>query len=152
MNDMFEQGRLTLFASWLTQADPEIRAYACLCISNLARTGPSRQRERTARRMSACAESSGERAAAEPDAHCRRIAESDLIPQFIALLASENAMEQNAAVGVFRNIALPSMPAHSVALSMRALIRDGRVGGRATRREQGAFGTAWSARPASEPA
>ena len=63
MNDMFEQGRLTLFASWLTQADPEIRAYACLCISNLARTGPSRQRARTATRTSAHAES-GESACA----------------------------------------------------------------------------------------
>ena len=39
MNDMFRLDRLQLFASWLSQPDPEIRACACLCISNLARTG-----------------------------------------------------------------------------------------------------------------
>ena len=39
MNDMFAQDRLALLGAWLDQEDHELRAYAALCISNLARTG-----------------------------------------------------------------------------------------------------------------
>jgi len=35
------------------------------------------------------------------------VATSGLIPEFIAMLQSENVMELNSAVGVFRNLALP---------------------------------------------
>lgn len=109
MRDMYKANGLQIFADWLKQTDAEIRAYAALCVSNLSRTGAAQPKEQSpgGEQRLTWIEGRGVRRGRPADEHCRTVATSGLIPEFIAMLQSENVMELNSAVGVFRNLALP---------------------------------------------
>ena len=96
MRDLFDQGRLALFAKWISGAnDPEVRAYVALCISNMARKGMS-VFFYVFVWLTLMA-----------DEYCIAIANSAVVAPLLDMLKSTNVKEVNGAVGVFRNLVLP---------------------------------------------
>ena len=80
MHDLFQLGHLEGFKEWLKDEDLVIRAYAALCISNLART----------------------------DAHCIAMVKGGLAPSIVDLLRREDPKEKNSALSCLRNLSLAS--------------------------------------------
>ena len=67
-----------MFAQWLSNSDPEIRAYAALCITNIART----------------------------DAHCLQVLRSGLVDHLAGMILSTDVKEQNCSINAFRNLCI----------------------------------------------
>ncbi len=78
MHSLFMEGKLEGFKGWLQDNDDEIRAYAALCIGNLARK----------------------------DEYCIKMVQSDLTSSLVQLLQKGNSKEQQGAMSALRNLSL----------------------------------------------